>query len=111
MNVLFICSRNRLRSPTAEHVFADYPGIEVASAGLNRDAEVPLTEELLSWADIVFVMEQTHRERLNRRFGARRKTQRLICLDIPDRYPYMDEELVDRLKKTAGPFLIRGKPR
>ncbi len=38
-NVLFLCSQNRLRSPTAEQVFADWPGIETASAGLLADAE------------------------------------------------------------------------
>jgi len=46
-NVLFICSQNKLRSPTAEQVFADYPGIETASAGTNHDAEEPLTPEQL----------------------------------------------------------------
>jgi len=34
-NLLFLCSRNRLRSPTAEPVFADRPGVETASAGLS----------------------------------------------------------------------------
>ncbi len=66
--VLFICSQNRLRSPTAEQVFADWPGIETSSAGLNHDAENPLTPDLLRWADIVFVMEQAHRRKLSSRF-------------------------------------------
>lgn len=39
MNVLFVCGRNKWRSPTAEQVFADWPGIVCASAGLNHDAE------------------------------------------------------------------------
>jgi predicted protein tyrosine phosphatase len=60
--VLFICSQNRLRSPTAEQVFADWPGVETASAGLNNDAENPLTPELLTWADLVFVMERAQRQ-------------------------------------------------
>jgi predicted protein tyrosine phosphatase len=46
-HVLFICSRNQLRSPTAEHVFSSWPGIEVASAGLEPSSSaglfVPLT--------------------------------------------------------------------
>ena len=44
-NLLFLCSRNRLRSPTAERVFADWPGVETASAGLAPDADEPLTPE------------------------------------------------------------------
>lgn len=61
LKVLLICSQNRLRSPTAEQVFADWPGIETASAGLNHDAEVPLGPELLTWAQLILVMEARHR--------------------------------------------------
>ena len=58
-NVLFVCSQNKLRSPTAEQVFASWPNIEASSAGTNNDAENPLSAELIEWADIVFVMEKT----------------------------------------------------
>lgn len=97
-NVLFICSQNRLRSPTAEQVFADWPGIETASAGLNHDAENPLTPELLQWADIVFVMERMHRNKLSARFKPHLGGKRVICLEIPDDYAYMDPDLVALLK-------------
>jgi len=43
--ILFLCSQNKLRSPTAECIFTDYPGIEVDSAGLNNNAIVPLSDE------------------------------------------------------------------
>ena len=96
--VLFICSQNRLRSPTAEQVFADWPGVETASAGLNNDAENPLTPELLAWADRVFVMERMHRNKLSARFRRHLGHQRIICLDIPDEYDYMDPDLVRLLR-------------
>jgi predicted protein tyrosine phosphatase len=48
-HVLFICSRNQLRSPTAETVFSVWPGIEVASAGLDPKCKEPVTPELLAW--------------------------------------------------------------
>lgn len=96
--VLFICSQNRLRSPTAEQVFADWPGIEAASAGLNNDAENPLTPELLKWADLVFVMERAHRNKLSSRFRAHLGRQRIICLDIPDDYDYMEPALIALLR-------------
>jgi predicted protein tyrosine phosphatase len=67
-HVLFICSQNRLRSPTAERVFANYSGIQVASAGLDDGAENPVTPELLEWADLIFVMEKRHRNRLSAKF-------------------------------------------
>jgi predicted protein tyrosine phosphatase len=65
---LFICSRNRLRSPTAERVFAAWPNVETDSAGLAPDADAPLSAEQIEWADIVFVMEKAHRNRLSKQF-------------------------------------------
>ncbi|MDR6992927.1 putative protein tyrosine phosphatase [Luteimonas sp. 3794] len=88
-HVLFVCSRNRLRSPTAEQVFADWPGVETASAGLSPDADVPVTPELLAWADTIFVMERVHRARLSERFAPHLRHARVICLDIPDDYDFM----------------------
>lgn len=96
--VLFICSQNRLRSPTAEQIFSDWPGIETSSAGLDPQASVPVSPELLEWADTIFVMEQTHRTKLSRKFGRYLKSQRVICLNIPDEYEFMNEELIRRLK-------------
>lgn len=104
--VLFVCGQNRLRSPTAEHVFAEWPGIEVASAGLNDDAEHPVTPELLQWADIIFVMEKAHRTRLSSKFRRHLNRQRVICLNIPDNYRYMDAHLVTLLKRVVPRHLI-----
>jgi predicted protein tyrosine phosphatase len=103
--ILFICSQNRLRSPTAEQVFADYPGLEVSSAGTNHDAENPLTAELVSWADIIVVMEKQHRAKLQRRFRSALRGQRVICLNIPDDYEFMQPELVELLKTRMARHL------
>ena len=106
-HVLFLCSQNRLRSPTAEQVFADRPGIETASAGLNHDAENPVTPELLAWADLIFVMEPAHRSRLRARFQRHLHGKRVICLDIPDDYGFMDPALVALLEARATRHLPR----
>ena len=92
--VLFLCSRNLLRSPTAEQVFRGREGLEVASAGLAPDAEVPCSAELVAWADVIFVMEEAHRRRLNARFGRWLRDKRVTCLGIPDDYAFMDPMLV-----------------
>ncbi len=104
-NVLFVCSQNRLRSPTAEQVFSRRPDIEVASAGTNHDADNPLTAELVEWADIIFVMEKTHRNKLQQRFRASLKKARVICLDIPDEYEFMDPILVRLLETKVSRYL------
>ena len=68
LHIIFIFNHNRLPSPTAEQVFANWPGVETSSAGLNKDAENPLTPELLEWAHTIFVMERAHRSKLSARF-------------------------------------------
>jgi predicted protein tyrosine phosphatase len=102
---LFVCSQNRLRSPTAEHIFADYPGIEVSSAGTNNDAENPLSAELVEWADTIFVMERVHRNKLQSRYRAAIGARRIVCLDIPDDYEFMDPALVHLLKSRMARHL------
>ncbi len=102
MNLLFVCSRNRLRSPTAEAVFAAVPGFCALSAGTAPDAEEPVTPDLLWWAHIVFVMEESHRRQLAARFGRQLRGKRVVCLDIPDGYAFMQPELVDLLWERVG---------
>ena len=104
-NILFICTQNRLRSPTAEQVFAEWPGVETASAGLGNDAEVPVSPELLAWADTIFVMEKAHRNRLSAKFGRHLNGKRVICLDIPDDCDFMDPMLIRLLKQKVVRFL------
>jgi predicted protein tyrosine phosphatase len=104
-NVLFICSQNRLRSPTAEQVFADWPGIETQSAGLGNDANTPVSPELLAWADTIFVMEKVHRIKLAKKFQRHLGGKRIICLDIPDEYDFMDPVLVQLLRQKVTRFL------
>ncbi len=102
--VLFLCSQNKLRSPTAEAVFADYPGVEVDSAGLNHDAEVPLSPEQIAWADLILVMEKTHRNRLNRHFRSHLRGKRVAVLNIPDDFDYMEPALIELLKSRCAPY-------
>lgn len=102
MNLLFICSRNRLRSPTAEAVFGAMPGVTALSAGTAPDAEEPVTPELLDWADAVFVMEPSHRRQVSRRFGPQLRSKRVVCLHISDDYEFMQPELVELLRERVG---------
>ncbi|BAZ10623.1 hypothetical protein NIES4071_24460 [Calothrix sp. NIES-4071] len=96
--LLFICSQNKLRSPTAEAIFSEYEGLEVESAGLNNGAEVPVSVEAIERADVIFVMEKAHRSKLSKKFKPYLKGKRVICLDIPDEYDYMDADLINLLK-------------
>jgi len=105
MRALFVCSRNRLRSPTAEQVFSSWPDVETDSAGLAPDAVTPLEPDQIEWSDILFVMERRHKVKLIKMFGRYLKGKRIVCLDIPDNYAFMDTELIDLLQRKAGRFM------
>lgn len=103
--ILFLCSQNKLRSPTAEAIFADHPKIDVDSAGLNHDAEVSLSEEQVQWADLIIVMEKAHRNRLNQKFKTALAGKRIAVLNIPDDYDYMDPDLIALLKSRCANYI------
>ena len=104
--LLFVCSENRLRSPTAEAVFSEYEGIEAIGAGTNADAETPVSGDLIEWADIILVMEKSHRNKVSKKYKDLLKNKKLIVLDIPDDYECMQPELI-QLLKTKVSKLVR----
>lgn len=105
MNILFVCSRNKKRSRTAETIFRDLQGHKVLSAGTEENAQQRVTEKLLNWADLVLVMEKVHKEKLRYKYGNLLDDKQLIVLDIPDEYEYMDEELVAMLRSVMEEYL------
>jgi predicted protein tyrosine phosphatase len=86
-------------------VFSDWPGVETDSAGLAPDAITLLSHEQIEWADVVFVMERSHKAKLSKNYAASMKGKKLICLDIPDRYAFMQPELIEELLKKVGRHL------
>lgn len=106
--VLFICEGNLHRSPTAEQLYSTTPGVKVLSAGLSHLAKIQITEELVNWADMIFVMEKRLRSLLRLRFRRLLKGKDLISLDIPDDYQYQQPELIQILIDRLSPYL--GQP-
>ena len=109
MNVLFVCSRNQWRSPTAEAIYRDAEGINVRSAGTSSSARTKLNSKTIEWADVIFAMEKRHRQIILERFPGILAEKRLYVLDIPDEYQYMDEELIDQIKTIVSPLLEKLK--
>jgi len=107
LRVLFVCSRNQWRSPTAEAVFWRMPGLAVRSGGTSPKARKRVQERDLAWADVVLVMEGVHRERLRQRFGRAARDVPVHVLGIPDDFQHMDPELVGILEDVVPPVLRR----
>lgn len=106
MKVLFVCTANRLRSPTAEVLFRDWPGVEALAAGTDGEAPRPLTKELVASADLIFAMEPHHRERIRKKYRARPNDNKIITLHIPDEYERSAPELIEILKAKVVPSLM-----
>ena len=101
--VLFLCDMNRMRSPTAEKVFSQNPKWDVKSAGVDKEADVVVSRELLEWADFIFVMEKRQKNKLLKKFRYVCRKKPIVCLGIPDHFEYMDPYLIKLLKvKVMG---------
>lgn len=112
-NLLFVCSQNRLRSPTAEAVFASYANVTTASAGISSGADNPVTPELILWSDVIFVMEHVHKRKLSAKHSKHLRNKRVVVLGIPDNYEYMEPDLVLLLTQKVVrhlPALNRAEP-
>jgi predicted protein tyrosine phosphatase len=105
LNVLFICSRNQWRSPTAEQLWRKHPKLAVRSAGTSPNARHRVSIEDVRWADVILVMEEKHKSRLKAEFARLLDNKRLHVLDIPDEYKFMDPELVDMLEQSVNGLL------
>lgn len=105
VNLLFLCSKNQWRSPTAEKVFEREPGLAVRSRGVSRSARRTVTAGDLQWADLVLVMETKHKQRLLADFPGEARSAQVCVLDIPDDYRFMDPELVEVLRETVTPLI------
>jgi predicted protein tyrosine phosphatase len=103
--LLFVCSRNRKRSLTAERIFSGLPGYEVRSAGTQPEARIVVTEGHVRGADIIFAMERSHVNRMRGKLGDALDGKRVIVLNIPDDYECMQPELIELLEATVSEHL------
>ena len=98
--ILFVCSRNKWRSKTAETIFRNSQESIVKSAGTSKSAVIKISKNLIDWADEIYVMERKHKDIIEKKYG--RIEDKLSILNIPDDYQYIDEELVSELKAMVN---------
>ncbi|MEZ6126790.1 MAG: DsbA family protein [Planctomycetaceae bacterium] len=105
IKLLFVCSKNKWRSLTAEKILDGVNGYDVRSAGTEKDARIKVTAGHIGWADLIFVMEKKHRRRLEEKFGDSLSGKEVVCLNIPDDYQLMDPALIDLLLEKLSPYI------
>jgi predicted protein tyrosine phosphatase len=101
--LLFICSKNQWRSPTAEMLFNNHPVHRARSAGTSDKARIKANQKLIDWADVIFVMERRHAELLKQRFIL--QASKMVILDIEDNYRFGDRELIAVFKAALSEYL------
>ncbi len=106
--LLFICSRNQWRSPTAEALFQDSDRYNAKSAGTSDKARVKITPGLINWADCIFAMEKRHAAIIQRNYPDLITDRSIVVLHISDDYQYMDPELIDILASRLADYLDLG---
>jgi predicted protein tyrosine phosphatase len=94
LRILFVCGRNRRRSPTAEHIYRKDPRVSVRSAGVSAQSVHALTAADLEWAELVLAMERRYLKRIRSEFGARLKLPPSESLEIPDEFELLDADLI-----------------
>jgi predicted protein tyrosine phosphatase len=105
MNVLFICSRNQWRSPTGEEIYKNHSFIIAKSAGTEPSARIKLTAKQIAWADIIFVMEKKHKQRMLEKFSFETEDKQIVILDIADEYKFMDSELIAEIETKVNQYI------
>ncbi len=91
-NVLFVCTQNKWRSPTAERVFKEL--FNTRSVGISRYSKRHINSDDIRWADVIIVMQQKHHNHIRCRFPALTKFKPINILDIADDFCYMDNQLI-----------------
>ena len=105
LKILFVCSRNKKRSRTAEEIFKGHPQIHARSAGTEPSSRIKITEGLIGWADLILVMEKKHSTILFEKFPEAIASKKVHCLGIPDEFEFMDEGLINMLKAAVTGFV------
>lgn len=104
-NILFICSRNKWRSLTAETIYKNNSSFKVKSAGTENGARIKVNAKIILWADLIFVMEKQHKEKLLLKFPDAIENKQIVILEIPDVYKFMDKELIEEIQLSVAAYL------
>jgi predicted protein tyrosine phosphatase len=108
INLLFVCTINKMRSATAHEIYKDDHRFEVKSAGTSNTANTVLSKELLDWANSIVVMEKNHRNFIRKHFPDTYQSKKIVCLYIPDEFDFMQTELISILKQKVEDVYSRG---
>ena len=100
--LLFVCSAGMLRSPTAANV-ATKSGYNARSCGSAPYALIPLSVNLIHWANKIYFMNEENSTQALEAFYGDRETcdmlkSKMIVWEIEDVHDFMDPTLVYKIE-------------
>ena len=98
--ILFVCGKNKWRSPTAERIYRNDKRIEIRSAGMSGKSKHVISNHDIEWADLILVMESKYKLRILGLFRGL-PLPKIENLEIPDEYEYMADELIEIIEKRV----------
>ena len=101
--ILFVCTANHDRSPTAEIIYQRHPGLEAKSTGIFKPEKK--VREGLSWADVIVVMEDVHEKHIREHFPQELGDKPVFVLGIEDRYRFMEDDLTNLIEERMEAVL------
>ena len=104
-HILFVCSKNQWRSPTAEQIWRKHSALAVRSGGTSSNARHTVSMDDVRWAHVIFVMEEKHKVQIMTKFRRELVNKPIHVLDIPDEYKFMDPELIELLHQSVASIL------
>lgn len=103
-NILFVCGRNKWRSPTAEKIYKNDQRRNVRSAGISEKSNHQVNGNDIFWADLIVVFEHKYKSWIIEKFRDLHLL-RIKNMDIPDEYEYMNPELVEMIKDRVEDYI------
>lgn len=98
-----VATRNKAKENTYWTPFSS--AAATSGAGTSKHAKHTVSVKDIAWADLIAVMEHKHKQAIQEKFAKELKHKKIIILDIPDDYQYMDAELVEMLQLSMTPYL------
>lgn len=104
--VLFVCSAGILRSATCARIYASQ--YNTRAAGSEDYALIPVTKELIAWAETIVFVNQENMHKVSQKFDLddlAGNGKEIVCLNIPDQYEHMNPWLIHIIKEQLEGIL------
>jgi predicted protein tyrosine phosphatase len=107
MKLLFVHARGDPSRSFPEQVLNGDPRVAFRTVSLGDEELSAPEEEVISWADVIVVMEKRMRHIIRRRFKPAGRTKRVVCLHLPEQYDMQDPTYLRLFRERIEVYLAK----